>query len=58
MKKIDWSLFNKEFTEWMFYIFEEEKNMPPYKTITAMSSAWAKGYDMGYDKGYEDGHTI
>ena len=57
MKEINWSLFDKEFTDWMFYTYEEEKNMPPYKIIILMSSAWAKGYDIGFDDGYDDGYA-
>ena len=57
MKKTDadtivWSVYDKDFVDWLFYIYKTEEQMPSKRIIGLMSAAFAKGKDVGYTEGY------
>ena len=57
MKKTDadtivWSVYDKEFVEWLFYYFETVEQIPNKRTIGLMSAAFNKGKKSGYNEGY------
>ena len=49
---INWSIYDRDFVDWLFYTYVTVEQMPSKKIIILMSVAFAEGKDTGYTEGY------